>query len=111
VIAQPKPRVPSVPKPTLITAKIVGKAGDPLVWAAADIDYVGTFTIVKLPLGGPLTVSFDGKLDQFPAYEAYARFNGTTKELFTSSPPAGNTVADLVGFATRPIKASVLFTQ
>ncbi|WP_448956056.1 hypothetical protein [Labrys neptuniae] len=101
--------VPSTPRAVLIKGDVVGQAGDPLVWAAADIDYVGTFTIARPLPGGPLTVSFDGMLDAFPAYEAYASFNGTVKELFTSPPPKGNTVADLLGSANRPITGSAIF--
>jgi hypothetical protein len=43
------------------------------------------------------------------AYECYATFNGVTKALFTNSPPAGNTVVDLLGFAKRSVSGSVSF--
>jgi len=48
-------------------------------------------------------------LDDFPTYECYATFNGVTKTLFTNSPPAGNTVVDLLGFAKRSVSGSVSF--
>ena len=76
---------------------------------AADIDYEGTVTITRAAIGGPLTVKFDGKIDAFPAYECYASLNNVTKELFRSAPPVGNTVADLLGSANRPITGSVTF--
>ena len=61
------------------------------------------------PAASTLVVSFIGLLDSFPAFEAYASLNGQTKALFTSLPPPGNTVTDLLGDANRPIQGSVLF--
>jgi hypothetical protein len=93
-----------------LTLSLVGAAGDPLVWTAADIDYTGSFSVRKVTTPTPaLVVSFDGLLDNFPAFEAYASLNGTTKTIFTSSPPAGNTVTDLLGGATRPVSGTVSF--
>lgn len=48
-------------------------------------------------------------LDDFPVYECYATFKGVTKTLFTNSPPAGNTVVNLPGFAKRSVSGSVSF--
>jgi hypothetical protein len=48
-------------------------------------------------------------IDDFPAYDCYAMYNGVTKTLFTDSPPAGNTVADLLGPASRPKSGRVSF--
>ena len=87
---------------------LIAKAGDPLVGMAADIDFVGVFTVSPTS-GGKFSVSFNGKIDDFPAYECYATFNGVTKTLFTNSPPAGNTVVDLLGFAKRSVSGSVSF--
>jgi hypothetical protein len=50
-----------------------------------------------------------GKIDEFPAFEAYAKFNGVTKELFTAAVPPGKTVFDLVGDATRSVAAAAVF--
>ena len=97
--------IPS-PHPTF-SLSVVAAAGDPLVSAAADIDYEGTFTITLLP--GAVEVSFDGKLDSFPAFESYASLRGVTKTLFTSAPPPGNTVMSLPGRANRPVSGSVRF--
>ncbi len=91
-----------------IKVEVVGQAGDPLVGMAADIDYVGAFT-VAVGAPGTFEVSFEGKIDKFPAYDCYAHFNGVTKEIFKSSPPAGNTVADLLGAASRPVSGRVSF--
>jgi hypothetical protein len=94
---------------TSLNLELVGKAGDPLVGMAADIDYEGTVTISVGSTPGAVTVSFDGKIDAFPAYDCYANFNGVTKEVFKSSPPPGNTVADLLWYANRPISKTARF--
>ena len=89
---------------------VKGAAADPLVSAAADIDYEGTFTITEDdPSQGAVTVKFSGKIDEFPAFECYARMNGMTKKLFTAPPPPGNTVMSLPGPANRPITGNVTF--
>ncbi|WP_400766167.1 hypothetical protein [Methylosinus sporium] len=81
---------------------VAGQAGDPLVSAAADIDYEGAFRISVASFSPPrVTVSLDATIDAFPAFEAYARLDGLTKTLFTAPPPAGNTVLDLLGGASR----------
>jgi hypothetical protein len=109
----PIPQFPRAPiviaNPRVLTIKVKGQAGDPLVSAAADIDYEGVFTLTLDAGASRLTVDFDGKLDTFPAFEAYASFNGITKALFTSPPPAGNTVTNLLGDASRPIRGSASF--
>ena len=86
----------------LTDIELIAQAGDPLVGMAADIDYVGVITFSGGSAPGSVVVSFDGKIDDFPAYDCYARFNGVTKMLFSDSPPAGNTVANLLGAAKRP---------
>jgi len=94
---------------TEVRVRLVGQAGDPLVGMAADIDYTGTVTIALRSAPGSIYVAFEGLIDAFPAYDCYARFNGVTKTLFTNSPPPGNTVADLLGPANRPVSGSVGF--
>jgi hypothetical protein len=94
---------------TSLNVELVGKAGDPLVGMAADIDYEGTFTVALGTTPGSVKVSFQGKIDQFPAYDCYASYNGVTKAIFTSSPPAGNTVSDLLGYADRPVSGAAVF--
>jgi len=89
---------------------LTAAAGDPLVYTAADIDYEGTFTITLNPSAPTaITLAFQGKLDAFPAFEAYAQFNGTTKTVFVAPPPLGNTVMNLAGYANRPISGTVSF--
>jgi hypothetical protein len=93
---------------TVLSVDVEGSASDPCVSAAANITYGGTFTITSQPDGrgqGQTIVSFSGKIDVFPAFEAYAQVLGATKTLFTSSPPPGNTVVDLAKHLgpTRPV--------
>ncbi|MEM6757841.1 MAG: hypothetical protein AAF601_00030 [Pseudomonadota bacterium] len=95
---------------TFYDTKLKAAAGDPLVSAAADIDYNGTLTVeVDTASGRALGCSFTGKIDAFPAYEAYAIYHNRTHTLFTNSPPKGNTVTNLLGGANRTISGSVRF--
>lgn len=87
--------------------RLIGQASDPLISAAADIDYEGNFSFNSG--SGTVTVSFDGKIDEFPAFECYASYNGITKMLFNIPPPARNTVMDLPGRANRPVAARATF--
>lgn len=91
------------------TLELTAAAGDPLVGMAADIDFGGTFTISVAGAARTVTVSFRGLIDAFPAYDCYATYNGVTKTLFTDTPPKGNTVADLLGSASRSVSGSVTF--
>ncbi len=86
-------------------------AGDPLVGMAADIDYLGTVRFQRHASGDAYRVSFDGKIDAFPAYDCYASIGSQVQTLFTSSPPAGNTVVDLLGPANRPVSGTVTFRR
>ncbi|MES3153774.1 hypothetical protein [Sphingomonas faeni] len=97
------------PTASSIEIDIYGGAGDPLVNFAAEINYEGTFQIITDTAGKTLSVRFAGKLDEFPAFEAYARCNGVTKTLFQSSPPKNNTVMDLLGGAWRPVSGKADF--
>lgn len=68
-----------------------------------DIDYFGTVTI-DVSTG---QVRFDGKVDEFPAYEMYAAANGGAgKMMFTLMPDPGKDPGDLPGGANRPITGS-----
>ena len=91
------------PHPSYQT-RLTAAAGDPLVSMAADIDFGGVFEL-SLDPDRPTKcwISFEGRIDDFPAYECYAELNGNVKTLFCSSPPSGNTVADLLGGANRLI--------
>jgi hypothetical protein len=98
------------PDPKEFHLDLAAQAGDPLVAGAADIDYEGRFSVWQSGVAPNIvTVTFTGKLDSFPAYEAYASYGGITKTLFTSAPPPGNTVLNLLGRATRPVSSTVRF--
>lgn len=96
--------------PLMLFVEVVGQAGDPLVAAAADIDYEGTLS-VKWQMNDSIVVAFDGKVDSFPAFEAYATVGRETKALFRSAPPEGNTVMSLLGRANRRMGGEALFSS
>jgi hypothetical protein len=98
---------PSPPRLGIVT--LAAAAGDPLVGLAADIDYEGTFTIAVDATTAVVSVTFEGLIDAFPAYDCYARYNGVTKAIFTNSPPPGNTVANLLGGADRVVSGAAVF--
>jgi hypothetical protein len=110
-IAYPMAPTPSGPGARFasVSLRLSASAGDPLVGAAADIDYNGSLSISGGAIPGTVAVSFDGLIDDFPAYDCYASLDGVTKTLFTDSPPPGNTVADLLGAPVRPKSGSVSF--
>lgn len=91
---------------TTFDMQLLGQAADPLVSAAADIDYEGVVSFSVSAQSGNLlsvAVEFDGKIDAFPAFEAYASFAGRILPIFNAPPPRGNTVMNLPGRANRPI--------
>ena len=107
----PSPQTPANVKADerVLSLDLEAAAGDPLVGMAADIDYVGVVTFILGPTPGSVTVSFDGKIDAFPAYDCYASLNGLTKEVFRRPPPPGNTVLNLLGRANTPVSGRVSF--
>lgn len=54
--------------PASQSLRLIGQAGDPLVHAAADIDYEGYFSFTFSSATRTVTVIFDGKIDAFPAF-------------------------------------------
>jgi hypothetical protein len=84
-------------------------AFDPLVSAAADIDYTATLTLTTTPgtEGDEVRIDWSVILDAFPAFEGYVERDGDVTTLFQIPPPPGNTVADLPGPANRPFSGSV----
>ena len=85
-------------------------AGDPLVNMAADIDYNGSVKVKLNKKSKLITLDFDGKLDAFPAFEAYAQYGSSIQTIFQSSPPSGNTVINLLGGANRAISGQASFS-
>lgn len=101
---------PERSNPAWSILSVKGAAGDPLVGMAADIDYEGVFTFKpNHPGPGKLTVAFEGRIDSFPAFECYAEFNGVPKAILQIPPPPGNTVANLLGGASRQVGGQVVF--
>jgi hypothetical protein len=93
---------------TSLSLRLEAAASDPLVGAAADIDYNGALSVEPGP-SRSLIVRFSGMVDAFPAYDCYASFDGVVKTMFTLSPPPGNTVVNLLGGANRPVAGIVTF--
>jgi hypothetical protein len=89
------------------TARLEAAGSVPLVAAArviGDIDYEGDLRIELNEDGESAVVSFDGKVDTFPAFEMYVSAdNGPPLKLFTKSPKPEATALGLGGFANRPV--------
>lgn len=86
-----------------------GEASDPMVAGAANIDYDVDFVISVDVAKNRLLVGVFGLIDSFPAFEAYANFNGVKKALFQIPPPKGNTPANLIGNPSTRVAAAVSF--
>ncbi len=97
------------PSARAVSVDIFGAGTDPLVNFAAEINYGGTFQVVVDDASKEVTVNFSGKIDDFPAFEAYAMCNGRVNNLFEAEPPKGNTVMNLLGGAKRPVVGSAMF--
>ncbi len=79
-------------------------ASNPCFRGAPDIDFEGRITIDA----DARSVEFDGKIDAFPAFEAYAAINdGAAFPLFTVPPLPGNSPDDLFGGANRAIRCKI----
>ena len=89
--------------------KVTGAAGDPLVNFAANIDYSVRFFVDVDAANSRIWVAVEGVVDNFPAFECYAKYLGTTKTLFRRAPPKGNTVADLLGGPSNKVKGTADF--
>lgn len=103
--------VQGIPFTQMVYAKAA--AADPLVSAAADIDYEAAFTITTTLLPAPLptviAIQWQLVIDQFPAFECYVEHQGVVKPVLTSFPDPGKTVADLPGPANRTFTGTILF--
>jgi hypothetical protein len=85
---------------SVIKIDVEAAANNPCFRGSPDIDYEGTIT-VDVPAR---EVAFEGLVDQFPAFEMYARAlpTGAMATLFQSMPLPGKTPANLPGRANRP---------
>lgn len=81
-----------------VVLSYVGSAGNPFDAVAPHIDMKGTLTVDRTTM----TVTFDGAVDDFPAFEAYATLNGFGPyRVAALGPGEGATAADLLGGANR----------
>ena len=92
-----------------MAVNVKGAASDPCVRWAADIDYEVVFVVGVDREAGTVITTCLGLIDEFPAYEAYAKYLGETQTLFTVPPPPGNTVVNLLGSANRPVLGVTMF--
>jgi hypothetical protein len=76
------------------------------VTGSPNIDLVGVLTVDRV---GKF-VEFIGKVDDFPAFEAYVTINGgTARTIATLGPKAGSGPSSLVGGANREFRGRVNF--
>lgn len=89
----------------LVKVDLKAAADNPCQSGSPDIDYEGTITINV----GTRTVEFDGKIDEFPAFEMYVSINGGNvgEAIFQEMPLPGRSPWNLPGSANRAIKKSV----
>jgi hypothetical protein len=81
-----------------------GSAGNPLVFAAPKIDMEGTLTVDRVGK----YVEFVGKVDDFPAFEAYVSVNGRGPfQIAITGPKPGSGPTDLFGGANRNFRGRV----
>jgi hypothetical protein len=82
---------------------VAGAASIPTIPLAPDIDFNGRLTVDTV--AG--TCTFDGEVDEFPAFEAYVMFDGGAAVCLFQVDP--DTPAGLVGDACRAVYAEVPF--
>lgn len=79
---------------------------NPLVTPSPDIDLVGTLTVDRVNK----FVEFVGKVDEFPAFEAYVSINGGSPQTIGQlGPKPGAGPESLVGNANRDFRGRVNF--
>jgi len=84
--------------PSLITFDMAGASNNPCYAGSPNIDYEG---VVAIDVENR-SVHFDGKIDDFPAFEMYAAANGgEAKTLFNTPPLPGKDPWNLPGSAAR----------
>lgn len=93
---------------TVIRLSVEGSDNNPCSPGTPDIDYTGTFVIHVRPATGQVEVAFEGLVDGFPAYEAYARIGTVTQTLFNFG-PAGAPLS-LFGSADQPVRGRAVFS-
>lgn len=83
---------------------LIGAANNPCYSGSPDVDYEGTIAIDL----AARSIEFDGKVDAFPAFEAYATINdGAGVALFQRLPREGKTPFNLVGGPSESVKGKL----
>ncbi len=87
----------------ILAISVTGAANNPCFSGSPDIDYEGTYYIDL----NTRELTFNGKVNGFPAYESYAEFDGNNVTVFTYGPTG--TPANLVGAANEAVNVKVSF--
>jgi hypothetical protein len=78
-------------------------ANDPLFRSAPDVDAVGQISVIDKSI-----LTFVGKIDDFPSFEAYVKRGGRpVRTVFQQGPKPGATPWSLFGSAARDVRAKV----
>ncbi len=78
-------------------------ANDPLFSGSPDVDAVGKISVIDKSI-----LTFVGKVDDFPSFEAYAKRGGRpVRTVFEQGPKPGATPWSLFGDAARDVRAKV----
>ncbi|KAF1998686.1 hypothetical protein P154DRAFT_602868 [Amniculicola lignicola CBS 123094] len=89
-----------------VVLELKAAANNPRVTGSPNIDIVGTLTLDRLNR----FVEFNGKVDEFPAFEAYVSINGGKAQTIGQlGPKAGAGPSSLAGGANRAFKGTVTF--
>jgi hypothetical protein len=96
----------------IISVKLSGEARNPCLGLISDqlpispeIDYEGRIEIDHQKG----TVTFDGKIDEFPAFEMYVSIDDdySPRQIFRKLPELGANPSDLYGYANIPLKGKI----
>ena len=85
------------------------KARNPVALVSSYIDYNADIVERWYDNRNELVIDVRGKVDEFPAFEMYANFNGTTKLLFSRYPDPGTGPEALIGGAKIEVKGYATF--
>lgn len=88
----------------VIHVDVAGAANNPCFGGSPDIDYVGTVSVDL----AHRTVSFEGRVNRFPAYEAYATVNDGAGTMVFQEGPTGDPL-DLAGDADHAVSGTASF--
>jgi hypothetical protein len=73
-----------------------------------NLDYEGTFHIMVAEGNARAVISFDGKIEVYPAFEMYVSVNGgPPQSILREDVVSGKTPLDLAGKPARPVKCSL----